>query len=97
NKNNVKRQDLPECSIPKARSEERGRPATAKDASKDEFRDYSQKRRALAKHAPSVPVKDVGMDEPENTSQPGRAPVKRAFHDPLEEDTPSTKKTIRLG
>ncbi|KAF9118288.1 hypothetical protein BGX30_004680 [Mortierella sp. GBA39] len=71
NEDNVKDQDLPGCSTLKARSEERGRLVTARDASKDESWDCSQKRRALAKHAPSVPAKIVGMDEPEDTSQPG--------------------------
>ena len=79
-KYNVKDQDLPECSIPKTRSEYRGRPTTAKDASKDESRDSSQTRRALVKHSPSVPAKDVSMDEPQDTNQPGRTPVKRTPH-----------------
>jgi len=48
-KNDVKEQDQPECSIPKAPSEERGRLIAAKDASKDESQDSSQTRRALAK------------------------------------------------
>lgn len=96
-KYHVKDQDLPECSMPKARSEERGRPTTAKDASKDESRDSSQTCRALVKHPTSVPAKDVSMDEPQDTSQPGRAPVKRAPPDPLEEETPPVNKTIRLG
>ena len=51
-KNNVKDQDLPECSIPKARSEERGRPTTAKGASEGESRDASQKHGALVKRPP---------------------------------------------
>jgi hypothetical protein len=94
-KNDVKEQDQPECSIPKAPSEERGRLIAAKDASKDESQDSSQTRRALAKHPTSVPAKDVSMDESQDTSQPGRAPVKRAPPDPLEEEP--VNKTIRLG
>ena len=90
---NVKDQDLLESSIPKACSEERGSSSTAKDASKDEPGDSSQKRRALVKHAPSVPANIASMDEPQDTSQPSRTPIKRALFDPLEEDTPPTKKT----
>ncbi|KAK3834220.1 MAG: hypothetical protein JOS17DRAFT_773128 [Linnemannia elongata] len=96
-KYNVKDQDLPKCSTSKARSEERGRPTTAKDASKEESRDSSQSRRALVKNSPSVPAKDVSMDEPQETSHPDRILAKCALPDPLEEETPLGKKTVRLG
>ncbi|KAF9541594.1 hypothetical protein EC957_002963, partial [Mortierella hygrophila] len=96
-KDNDKDQDPPECSVLKARSEERGRPTTAKDISKDESRDSRQTSRALFKHPTSVAAKDFSMDEPQDTSQPGRTPVKRAPPDPLEEETPLINKTIRLG
>ena len=96
-KYDVKDQDLPECSTSRARSEVSVRPTAAKDASKVESRDSSQTRRALVKHSPSVPVKDVSMDEPQETSQSDHIQAKRPPPDPLEEETPLGKKTVRLG
>ncbi|KAG0278227.1 hypothetical protein BGZ95_004424, partial [Linnemannia exigua] len=62
-RDNVKHPHLLKSSIPNACSEEYSSSSTAKNSSKDEPGDSSQKHRVLVKHPPSVPAKVASMDE----------------------------------